>query len=125
MVSDMSQYKSHGNRLMVFCGVICLAAYRGLRDERMSQHYATLLVGDIIWKLNLFGEKLLWLSVGLMVRKRQKKLNATLHILCKYPFNLDPKGYQFKFHTEMDHLSMGFTQSAVHQLKKVKEPTRK
>lgn len=113
--AELSQYKSHGNRLMVFCGVISLAAYRGLRNEGLSHQYATQLVADVIWKLYILGAKTLWLATSLIAREPQKRLNYTLRILCKYPFNTDPKGYQFKLQIMPDHLSMNFTQCAVHQ----------
>jgi len=113
--SKMPQYKSHGNRLMVFCGVISLAAYRVLRNEGMTHQYATLLVADVIWKLYILGAKTLWLATSLITREPQKRLNYTLRILCKYPFNTDPKGYQFKLRIMPDHLSMDFTQCVVHQ----------
>lgn len=116
---DMSQYKSHGNRLMVFCGVMSLAAYRVLRSEGVTPQYATLLIADVIWKLYILSAKILWLVTGLMTRKPQKRLNYTLRILCKYPFNPDPNGYQFKLISMPDHLSMDFTQCAVHQFMKI------
>jgi hypothetical protein len=57
-----------------------------------------------------------WLFTGLITREQQKRLNYTLRILCKYPFNTDPKGYQFELQIMPDHLSMDFTQYVVHQL---------
>ena len=116
--AGLSQYKSYGNRLLVFCGVISLAAYRALRKEGMTHQYAIQLVADVIWKLYILGVKPLWLVAGLITREPQKRLNYTLRILCKYPFNLDPKGYQFKIETMPNHLSMNFTQCAVHQFMK-------
>lgn len=117
--SDLSQYKSSGNRLLVFCGVLSLAAYRGLINEGVTHQYATLLIADVMWKLYIFGVKFLWLIFGLIIRNPQKRLNFTLRILCKYPFNPDAKGYQFKLQTMPDHLSMNFTQCAVHQFIKM------
>jgi hypothetical protein len=116
--SELSQYKSHGNRLMVFCGVISLAAYRGLRNEGLSHQYATQLVADVIWKVYILGAKTLWLATSIIAREPQKRLNYALRILCKYPFNTDPKGYQFKLQIMPDHLSMDFTQCVVHQFMK-------
>lgn len=113
--ADLSQYKSHGNRLMVFCGVVSLAAYRVLRKEGVTHQYATLLVADVIWKLYILGTKTLWLATGLIAREPQKRLNYTLRILCKFPFNSDPKGYQFELRTKSDHTYTGFTQCVVHQ----------
>ena len=118
--SDLSQYKSHGNRLLVFCGINSLAAYRVLRNEGVSHQYATILIGDVIWKLYLFGAKFLWKIIGLIYREPQKRLNTTLRLLCKYPFNSDPKGYQFKLQKEIDHLSINFSQCVVHQFFKNK-----
>lgn len=116
--ADLSQYRSYGNRLMVFCGVMSLSAYRELRNSGLSHLYATQLVSDVVWKLYITGAKAIWFVTGLITREPQKRLNYTLRILCKYPFNADPKGYQFKIQILPNHLSMDFTQCAVHQFMK-------
>jgi len=111
--------KSHGNRLMVYCGALSLAAYRGMRNEGLSHQYATLLVADVVWKLYILGAKAVWIVTRLISSIPQKRLNIALRILCKYPFNADPAGYQFTLHTMPDHLATDFTQCAVHQYMKI------
>jgi hypothetical protein len=103
---------------MVFCGVLSLALYRTLRNEGLTHSYATLLVADVIWKLYVLGVKILWFITLLITREPQKRLNYVLCVLCKYPFNTDPKGYQFKLKIMPDHLSIDFTQCVVHQFMK-------
>jgi len=111
----LSQIGSRGNRLMVHCGIISLAAYRGFRKRGLSHEYATLLVADVIWKLYILGTRALWILTGLSSREPQKRLNTTLRILLKYPFNADPEGYQFEAKAAPDHFCTHFTQCAVHR----------
>jgi len=113
--AGLSQYRSHGNRLMVYCGAMSIAAYRELRKDGLSHQYATRLVADVLWKLYILGAKSLWLITGLIARDPRKRLNYTLRMLCIYPFNRDPNGYQFKIQIKPDHLAMDFTQCVVHQ----------
>lgn len=116
--ADNPSCKSHGNKLMVFCGIISLAAYREMRNEGVSHQYATILVGDVIWKLYILGVKPLWIIAGAFTRNPQKRLNYTLRILCIYPFNTDKNGYQYTLQTMSDHLAMDFSQCVVHQFMK-------
>jgi len=113
--AELSQYKSHGNRFMVFCSIVSLASYRALKDRGMSHQYATLLVSDVIWKLYIFGAKVVWIVTGFVSRNSHKRLNYTLRILCKYPFNPDPKGYQFSIFTSQDCITTNFTQCVAHK----------
>ena len=111
----LTHYIAQGNKLMVYCGVLSLAAYRSFRISGLSHQYATSLVSDIIWKLYILGAKILWLCAGLVTRNPQKRLNKVLMWLCKFPFNQDPKGYQYEVQVMPNHLAMNFTQCAVHQ----------
>jgi len=114
--NNLSKHKTQGNKLMVYCGILSLATYRGLRLTGLSHQYATLLVSDIVWKLYILGSKILWTFAGLLSRDPQKRLNILLKWLCKYPFNQDPNGYQYDVQVRPDHLEMNFSQCAVHQL---------
>ncbi len=113
--NELTQYSTQGNKLMVYCGIISLAAYRSLRAAGLSHQYATSLASDIIWKLYILGAKILWICAGLLTRNTQKRLNKVLMWLCKFPFNQDPKGYQYNVQVMPNHLAMNFTQCAVHQ----------
>jgi len=113
--NDMALYTTQGNKLIVYCGIISLAAYRSLRAAGLSHQYATSLASDIIWKLYILGAKILWICAGLLTRNPQKRLNKVLMWLCKFPFNQDPKGYQYNVQVMPNHLAMNFTQCAVHQ----------
>lgn len=111
--AKLSQYKSHGNQLMVYCGILSLASYRVFRNQGMSHEYSTLLIGDVIWKLYIFGFKTIWITTGFITRSSYERLNYTLRILCKYPFNEDPKGYQVSVYSTSDYISTDFTQCVV------------
>jgi len=113
--TDLSIYKSHGNRLLVYCGIVSLAAYRALRMKEISHSYATLLLSDTIWSLYSVSAKSLWIISALFSQNPQKRLNLVLRWLCKYPFNTDKKGYQYQIIFKKDYLEMNFTQCAVHQ----------
>jgi len=113
--SDLSIYKSHGNRLLVYCGIISLAAYRALKKKEISHSYATLLVTDTIWSLYIVSAKSLWKVSALFSQRPQKRLNLVLGWLCIYPFNTDKKGYQYQIIFKKDCLEMNFTQCAAHQ----------
>jgi len=117
--TDLTKYKSYGNRLMVFSGILSLGGYRALRSEGVTHRYATLLVADVTWKLYISGAQLFWLLAGLAAREPQKRLNVTLRMLCKFPFSPDQNGYQYEVRTMPDHLSMDFTQCVVHQFMKI------
>lgn len=116
---ELSCYRSRGNRLMVYCGILSLAAYRTLRQEGLSHEYATLLVADVVWKLYLQVTRVVWNLTGLIARDPQKRLNTTLRMLCRYPFNADPKGYQYDVEVAPDHFCTNFTQCAVHRFMSV------